>query len=201
MNHEPERARYCAVLATNITRDSVARWRELRRSGQEERSTKWRQAAQRFAVLAASWSIAAAAVGCAPLRGLVTARIEIQNGTNRVSVVQPKDTTIEALTLDPKTGTLKLEGYASAGNAEAIAAAKAQAEAQAKAIGDAFGMVRELAGALARMQGVPVPAAAPAPAAAPTLSAWTNPVAIPPGFKLVPKDDPSTPRPEMEGVQ
>lgn len=199
---DPTAARQCAVIATGIVKDSVHRTRELRARGEPDRAVKWRQAAQRFAAIAAAWSVAATLTGCAGLRSLVTARIEIEHGTNRVSVVQPKDTTIEALSLDPKTGTLRLEGYASAGNAEAIAAAKAQAEAQAKVIGDAFGMVRELAGAFARMQGAPIPAAAPAPtnaAPAPTsASAWTNPVAIPPGFKLVPVDDPSRPVLELD---
>lgn len=158
-----------------------------------------------LARIVAALVIAAAAIsitGCAGVRGLVTAKVEFVSGTNRVSVVQPKDTTIDELTFNPATGALRMKGYASAGNAEAIASARAQAEAQAVMFGHAVDLVGQLTAATARMYGVPVGPIAPA--AAPAASETLQPP--PAGMKwtlgtsgipiLAPKDDPSRPQPE-----
>ena len=158
---------------------------------------------KRLPFLATVVTLALVLAGCAQVSRLVTARVEIAAGTNKVSVVQPKDTTIDRLVFDPGRGALTLEGYASAGNAEAIAAARAQAEAQARVMGQALGMVELLSAAVLRTQGVPIdPAALSArrgvvspPATNPPTS---NVFVVPAGMKLVPKDDPSTPKPEIE---
>ena len=97
--------------------------------------------------------------GCAGVRRLVTARVEIESGTNVVRVVQPKDTTIERLEFNPAKGTLVLQGYASSGNAAAIAAARAQSEAQAAMFGRLVEFTGQLSVLAARVYGVPVPAA------------------------------------------
>ena len=99
--------------------------------------------------------------GCAGVRRLVTARVEIQSGTNVVRVIQPKDTTIERLEFNPSKGALVLQGYASAGNAAAIAAARAQSEAQAALFGRLIEFTGQLSVLAARAYGVPVPAAPP----------------------------------------
>ncbi len=151
-------------------------------------------------------TVCAVLTGCAGATGLVTARVKITQGSNVVEVVQPKDTTIDKLTIDPRTGAFTLQGYASAGNAEAIAAGRAQAEAQSAMWAQTIGFLREAGGAMAAAYGVPTgKLAAPAPAAA---DATTCSVPLPPaGMKwvlgpagqpvLAPKDDPSTPQPAI----
>ena len=69
--------------------------------------------------------IASAFTGCKSVDKVVTARLEIQYGTNRAVIVQPKDTTITRLELNPQSG-LMMEGYSSVGNAAAIATSEAQ---------------------------------------------------------------------------
>ena len=69
----------------------------------------------RVVLLATVVTLALVLAGCAQVSRLVTARVEIAAGTNKVSVVQPKDTTIDRLVFDPSRGALTLEGYASAG--------------------------------------------------------------------------------------
>lgn len=140
--------------------------------------------------------------GCGGVPRLVTARVEIAAGTNRVTVIQPKDTTIDSLRFDPAKGALEMKGYASAGNAEAIAAARAQAEAQAQVFGRALDLVGQLSAAFARMYGLPVAPIESAPTAQGRIPA------LPPGMKwtlgtngiptLAPRDDPSRPAVEVE---
>jgi hypothetical protein len=100
-------------------------------------------------------TVCAVITGCAGATGLVTARVKITQGSNVVEVVQPKDTTIDKLTIDPRTGAFTLQGYASAGNAEAIAAGRAQAEAQSAMWAQTIGFLREAGGAMAAAYGVP----------------------------------------------
>ena len=69
--------------------------------------------------------IASAFTGCKSVDKVVTARLEIQYGTNRAVIVQPKDTTIKRLVLNPQSG-LMMEEDSSVGNAEAIATSEAQ---------------------------------------------------------------------------
>ena len=80
--------------------------------------------------------------GCAGMNKLTTARIEMESiteaGTNRVKVVQPKDTVFKKLRFDPETGELEVTGYASAANAAAIAGQQAQTEVVAGALKDGF---------------------------------------------------------------
>lgn len=139
-------------------------------------------------LLAVLACVAAAVTGCAGMGGLVTARVRIQSGTNVVEIRQPKDTTIDSLTFDPVRGVLRLEGYASAANAEAIAAARAQAEAQERLFRRALELGGQLGATAARAYGIPIPAAGIAP---------SNSPAVPEGWKLVPKDDPSKPQLEL----
>lgn len=127
---------------------------------------------------------AAVVAGCRGVERTVTAHVEIVSGTNRVTVRQPKDTTIDRLEYDPATGMVVLRGYASSGNAAAIAAARAQAEAQAAAVGSMVRAFELGAAAAAKSQGIPVSVADPPPVRSP---------AVPEGYKLVPKDDPSKP--------
>lgn len=142
--------------------------------------------------------------GCAHTGGLVTAKVRIQAGTNVVEIRQPKDTTIDRLTFDPVHGTLKLEGYASAGNAAAIATARAQAEAQERLATRAFELGGQIGATVARAYGIPLSGQTLAPGFVQTspASVWTIPDP-PAGMKwvlgtngiprLAPKDDPSTP--------
>ena len=153
----------------------------------------------RIALLLGTLVLAFAVAGCAGVRRLVTAKIEIKSETNQVSVVQPKDTTIDRLIFDPAKGGLTLEGYASAGNAEAIASARAQAEAQAQMFGAAVGLIDQLTAAFARAQGIPM---APVEAVSPMPAGASQVIRPPPsGMKwilgtngllvLALKDDPS----------
>ena len=76
----------------------------------------------------------------------------------------------------------------SAANAEAIAAARAQAEAQERLFRRALELGGQLGATAARAYGIPIPAAGIAP---------SNSPAVPEGWKLVPKDDPSKPQLEL----
>lgn len=151
--------------------------------------------------------------GCASVAPVVTAQVEIRSGTNSVVVSQPKDTTIEELEWDPKSGHLVLRGYRSSSKVEAIAAAEASAKAQAEgwaSMARAFELGAEAAAA---SQGVrvpdrqPTPRSASPPAQAPisfTAPAPQPPTLLaPPDWKVVPgpgglyyferQDTPSTP--------
>lgn len=139
-------------------------------------------------------SCALGVTGCGGVARLVSTRVEIRSGTNAVTLVQPKDTTLRRLQFDPATGCLVMEDYASAGNTAAIEAARAQAAAQAAAFERGIRMMEWGMKALARSQGLTLedpPAdssttAAPAPTAAGARR-----------MKLVPLDDPSTPQQEV----
>lgn len=115
---------------------------------------------------------------------MVSARVEIQAGTNSVTLVQPKDTTVHRLEFNPKTGALVLEDYASAANPAAIEAARAQSAAQAQAWAQTIQMLQWAMKAAAKSQGVTIEDPAP--------------IAVPRGMKLVPIDDPSSPTLEIQ---
>jgi hypothetical protein len=83
--------------------------------------------------------------GCSSMRGLATARIEIVSGTNRLLVVQPKDTVFKKLEFNPTTGAIEVTGYASAANAAAVAAQQAQTESIAASINQGIGQASTLA--------------------------------------------------------
>lgn len=120
--------------------------------------------------------------GCAGLRRLTTARIQIRVGTNELVLVQPKDTVVRRLQYDPVTGRLTLEGYASTANAGAVEAGRAQAESQAAGFDRLVTAMEWAFKAGARSQGIQVED--PPPAASR-------------GWKVVPADDPSKPVPEI----
>ncbi len=126
--------------------------------------------------------------GCAGVRGLVTAKVRIASGTNVVEITQPKDTTIERL----RWNGLELDGYASSGNAAAIATARAQAEAQARVLTGSLDLAQDAVRTFGGMQGIryPIRDMRNQPTPAPMYSP-------PPGMKLVPIDDPSEPQPEI----
>ena len=139
-------------------------------------------------------AVAVSVVGCRGYSPLVTAKIEIVSGTNRVTVTQPKDTTVEELSVNPGTGALRMRGYASAGNVEAISAARAQSEQQAQLVGQMVVLFGQLAAAAGRAYGIPVeaPAAKAAFPQPPPGQKWIiGPGGLP---ALAPVDDPSTPK-------
>ncbi len=107
--------------------------------------------------------------GCGSIRQLTTARIEIQAGTNRVPIVQPKDTVVRNLTYNPATGAIELTGYSSAANAAALAAQQAQSEAIATSFREGFGSAMATADKL-----VAAYLHTPAPAAASSVAPPTN---------------------------
>lgn len=98
---------------------------------------------------------AALAAGCASPSKVTRASIEIQCGTNRVQVMQPKDTIIDRMEFDPRTGRLVLYGYQSTANAGAIEASKAQAAAQAAVWQAGFSTLQSIADKAAAAQGIP----------------------------------------------
>lgn len=157
-------------------------------------------------------SILIAGLGCNAVGRVVTARVEIRAGTNRVVVTQPKDTLIGELTYDPARGVLVLRDYKSSSKVEAIEAARLAAEAQARsaqAIAGAFDSgFRAAAGALgvripdrggdsgaATALGSPAPTPPPAPPSVAPSTAPPSPASGssgssgssgPSGSKLVP---------------
>lgn len=140
---------------------------------------------------------AVAASGCSGVARLVSTRVEIRAGTNAVTLIQPKDTTLRRLQFDPRTGCLVMEDYASAGNTAAIESARAQAAAQAAAFDRGVRMMEWGMQALARSQGLQLenppssPSAATETAPAPATARGAA------RMKLVPIDDPSLPHREV----
>lgn len=100
--------------------------------------------------------LAMLASGCAGVARLVSARVEIRAGTNVVTLVQPKDTTVRKLQFNPATGALIMEDYASAANPAAIEAARAQAVAQQQMFDRMAAMMELAMKAAARSQGIPI---------------------------------------------
>lgn len=127
-----------------------------------------------------------ALTGCAGLRKTGTADVEITAGTNTVRIRQPKDTTIGKLTWDPVTGKIELLDYASTVNAGLVAAGRAQSDNVMAGFRVGIEMLKDLgiagADAYAGRSGVKPSGA----------------FQIPTGMKLVPKDDPSAPQPEIQ---
>jgi hypothetical protein len=113
-------------------------------------------------------------VGCSSPSRVTKAEIKIQCGSNVVSVAQPKDTIIDRMEFDPKSGKLVLYGYQSTANAAAIEASRAQSQMQADVTKYGLAVIQALAERAAESQGLPK------------------------GYKLVPANDPSTPKPEIE---
>ena len=125
--------------------------------------------------------------GCSSMRGLATARIEIVSGTNRLLVVQPKDTVFKKLEFNPTTGAIEVTGYASAANAAAVAAQQAQTESIAASINQGIGQASTLAQQMMQAYSKGAAAAPPAepapvpPAPRPPAPKPQGPVAIIPG--------------------
>lgn len=123
--------------------------------------------------------------GCASQKDVTQAKLRFTFGTNEVSVTQPKDTVIDHLEFNPVTGKVSLDGYHSTANAGAIEAAKAQAAGQAAMFDRSIQALEWAFKAGARSQGIAIEDPPP------------STFAVPAGFKLVPKDDPSKPVPEV----
>ena len=108
--------------------------------------------------------------GCASGPGsIVTAKVELAYGTNRVAFTQPKDTTIESLTLT-RDGTVNLRGYRSTANESAIKASEQQAAMFQAMMAQAF----QIGQAAARLYGIPMPSPAPTQ---PVADSFTPPAA------------------------
>ena len=155
-------------------------------------------------------SILVAGLGCNAVGRVVTARVEIRAGTNRVVVTQPKDTLIGELSYDPARGVLVLRDYKSSSKVEAIEAARLAAEAQSRsvqAIAGAFDSgFRAAAGAFgvripdrggdsgaSTALGSPAPTPSPAPPSVAPSTAPPSPASGSSGSKLVPFTIPGAP--------
>ena len=80
-----------------------------------------------------------ALVGCASrVKELTTTRIDVVHGTNRVSLVNPKDTEFDEAEIPTPNGVARIKGYRSSANAAAIHAEQLRAESQIRAF-EAFG--------------------------------------------------------------
>jgi hypothetical protein len=90
-------------------------------------------------------ALALSQTGCRSIARLTSARIEIVSGTNRLSVIQPKDTVFKKLEFNPATGAIEVSGYSSAANAAAVEAQRAQSEAIANAITQTFSAAQDSA--------------------------------------------------------
>lgn len=75
----------------------------------------------------AAASLAAILSGCGSLSGLSTAKIKFTDGTNNLSIVQPKNVSFKGLKINPKTGELSIERYTSSLDAE-LAHAQSETE-------------------------------------------------------------------------
>ncbi len=136
----------------------------------------------RFFVIAIATAVLLAVVtGCASPKEVTNARIRVVAGTNEVlSIDQPKDTTISrAEYRRPDGSVIVIEGYQSTANAAAVAAVESMNKMQGQVMLRALELAKE-----AGMSGA-------------TGGAVRSPNAIPDGWKLVPTDDPSTPKPEI----
>lgn len=73
----------------------------------------------------------AALVGCAnKVEKLTTTRIDVIHGTNRVSLVNPKDTKIERAEIPTPYGPAVIVGYSASANQDAVETARLQTQAQ-----------------------------------------------------------------------
>ncbi len=102
--------------------------------------------------------------------------------TNSITVTETRETTTRASGTTAGTAGSALKGFAAKqdGKLQGLTIKESEQKSDIDKMVDVFGGMLRLAGA---MQGVPMGSA---------------PAAIPPGMKLVPKDDPSTPKPEVE---
>jgi len=127
--------------------------------------------------------------GCAGVRGTVRTTIDVQTPDGRkFAVSNPKDLVIQSLEIDPKTGRYKLVGLRSSANEAAIEAAKAEAVSRAEVWMRGFDLLDKLSDRAAQAYGVPVK---------------SGDATVPAGMKwvLVPKDDPSTAKPELDATK
>lgn len=75
--------------------------------------------------------VAVVAAGCFPKpEKLTTTRIDVVHGTNRVSLVNPKDTSFDRAEIPTPYGPAIIEKYRSSGNEALIHSAEVQAQAQ-----------------------------------------------------------------------
>lgn len=75
--------------------------------------------------------VATLAAGCFPKpERLTTTRIDVVHGTNRVSLVNPKDTSFDRAEIPTPYGPAIIQGYRSTGNEALIHSAEVQAQAQ-----------------------------------------------------------------------
>ena len=95
-------------------------------------------------------------VGCASrTSSLVTGRVTLRNGTNLVEVIQPKDVTINSLTLNPQ-GVLSLQGYRSVADEAALKSNEAQAAMMFQFMNKISDLTQSLANVAAKASGSPV---------------------------------------------
>jgi len=134
-----------------------------------------------FVVAIALTGLLAVLTGCASPKEVTNARIRVVAGTNEVlSIDQPKDTTIaRAEYRRPDGSAVIIEGYQSTANAAAVAAVESMNKMQGQIMLRALELAKE-----AGMAGA-------------TGGAVRNSPGIPEGWKLVPTNDPSTPKPEI----
>lgn len=93
-------------------------------------------------LLLTSCLVATLAAGCFPRpEKLTTTRIDVVHGTNRVSLVNPKDTSFDSAEIPTPYGPAIIKGYRSSGNEALIHSAEVQALAQQRMferLGDKF---------------------------------------------------------------
>lgn len=104
--------------------------------------------------------IALLTAGCASVKDQTQSKLNFTSGGKTISIVSPKDVSFDSVSVNPETGAVEVRGYKSMANAGAVAAAASQAQAQAQMGADMLGTVKLIAEGYAKMQGVPVPAAA-----------------------------------------
>ena len=124
--------------------------------------------------------------GCASPKDVTQAKLLFQHGTNTISITQPKDLVIDGMEFDPASGKLRLTGYRSTANADAVEASKVQLQSQWAAIAQFVTLMQMGAAAFGKSQGIDMSSAIPTNRPAQ--------ITVPEGYKLVPKDDPSYPR-------
>lgn len=128
----------------------------------------------------------AALCGCSSTRDATRSRIELDidrlASTGKLVITSPKDVDLQDIRVS-KSGSnylVTIGKYQAHVNRAAVDAAIAESQSRNATLTELIGMFRVLAEKAAASQGVPMSQTPP-----------------PPGYKLVPKDDPSNPQPEI----
>lgn len=115
--------------------------------------------------------MAAALCGCQGVKKVTRTDLDIETPDGkRFRLRNPKELVFDKLTIDPKTGKLEITGYRSVASEAAIQGAIAEGQSRDKLVTEVIKLTDKLADRGAAAYGIPT------------------------GYKVAPKDDPSTPQ-------